>query len=72
MALRAKKYFQDYDVEVKLVNGKEHRSYVYKGDLYARELTEQARTGGETVENVIADVLHTVPRPRPEKPTHGR
>ena len=35
-------------------------------------LTEQARTGGETVENVIADVLHTVPRPRPEKPTHGR
>lgn len=32
-------------------------------------LTEQARTGGETVENVIADVLHTVPRPRPEKPT---
>ena len=30
MALRAKKYFQDYDVEVKLVNGKEHRSYVYK------------------------------------------
>ena len=44
MALRAKKYFQDYDVEVKLVNGKEHRSYVYKGNLYARELTEQART----------------------------
>ena len=35
-------------------------------------LTEQARTGGETVENVIVDVLHTVPRPRPEKPTHGR
>ena len=35
-------------------------------------LTEQARTGGETVENVIADVLHTVPRPRPEKPTDGR
>ena len=35
-------------------------------------LTEQARTGGETVENIIADVLHTTPRPRPEKPSHGR
>ena len=35
-------------------------------------LNEQARTGGETVENIIADVLHTTPRPRPEKPTHGR
>ena len=35
-------------------------------------LTEQARTGGETVEDIIADVLHTTPRPRPEKPSHGR
>ena len=35
-------------------------------------LTEQARTGGETVENIIADALHTTPRPRPEKPSHGR
>ena len=35
-------------------------------------LPEQARTGGEPVENIIADVLHTTPRPRPEKPSHGR
>ena len=34
-------------------------------------LTEQARTGGETVENIIADVLHTT-APPPEKPSHGR
>lgn len=44
MALRAKKYFRDYDVEVKSVNGKERRICVYKGDLYARELTDRART----------------------------
>lgn len=44
MALRAKKYFQDYDVEVTLVNGKEHRSYVYKGNLYVRELAGPARS----------------------------
>ena len=56
MALRAKKYFQDYDVEVKLVNGKEHRSYVYKGDLYARELTEQARTA-ERMAYLVVNVL---------------
>lgn len=54
MALRAKKYFQDYDVEVKLVNGKEHRSYVYKGDLYARELTEQARSAERMAYLVVA------------------
>ena len=35
-------------------------------------LTEQARTGGDTVQNILDDVLHTVPRPRPEKPFHGR
>ena len=34
--------------------------------------TEQARTGGDTVQNILDDVLHTVPRPRPEKPFHGR
>lgn len=28
MALRAKKYFQDYDVEVGLKNGKEYRRYI--------------------------------------------
>lgn len=43
MALRAKKYFQDYDVEVRLHNGKAVREYVYKGDLYARELAPAAR-----------------------------
>ena len=36
-------------------------------------LTEQARTGGDTVQNILDDVLHTVPRPRPEKADrHGR
>ena len=36
-------------------------------------LTEQAQTAGETVENVLNDLLHTVPRPRPEKGgRHGR
>ena len=36
-------------------------------------LTEQAQTVGETVENVLNDLLHTVPRPRPEKGgRHGR
>ena len=35
-------------------------------------LTEQARTGGETAEAILAEVLHTVPRPRPENPRHGR
>lgn len=54
MALRAKKYFQDYDVEVTLKNGKEHRSYVYKGDLYARELTPQARSGERAAYLVLA------------------
>jgi len=24
------------------------------------------------VQNILDDVLHTVPRPRPEKPFHGR
>lgn len=36
-------------------------------------LTEQAQTAGETVENVLNDLLHTVSRPRPEKGgRHGR
>ena len=57
------------------------RNYVAPQDVIAifadvthhrLRLTEQARTGGETVENIIADVLHTTPRPRPEKPSHGR
>ena len=43
MALRAKKYFQDYDVEVGLKNGKEYHLYIYKGDLYARVLPERVR-----------------------------
>lgn len=56
MALRAKKYFQDYDVEAKLVNGKEYCIYVYKGDFYARELTEQARTA-ERMAYLVVNVL---------------
>ena len=35
-------------------------------------LTEQAQTSGERVENILTELLRTVPRPRPEKPTHAR
>ena len=35
-------------------------------------LNDQARAGGETVDSVMQDLLRTVPRPRPEKPFHGR
>ena len=57
------------------------RNYVAPQDITAifadaarhrLRLTEQARTGGDTVQNILDDVLHTVPRPRPEKPFHGR
>lgn len=43
MALRAKQYFADYDVETRLENGRTVRRYVYKGDLYARQLSAGAR-----------------------------
>lgn len=43
MALRAKKYLQDYDVETTLCNGKTKIKYVYKGDLYVRELSARER-----------------------------
>lgn len=43
MALRAKKYFEDYDVETVLRNGKTVRRYVYKGDRYVREASPAAR-----------------------------
>ena len=57
------------------------RNYVVPQDITAifadaaqhrLRLTEQAQTGGETIGAVLADVLHTVPRPRPEKSSHGR
>ena len=57
------------------------RNYVVPQDVTAifadaahhrLRLTEQARTGGETAEAILAEVLHTVPRPRPENPRHGR
>ena len=57
------------------------RNYVAPQDITAifadaarhrLRLTEQSRTGGDTVQNILDDVLHTVPRPRPEKPFHGR
>lgn len=43
MALRANRYFKDYDVETTLQGGKARRVYVYKGDMYAREVSPQAR-----------------------------
>lgn len=43
MALRAKKYFEDYEVTTTIRNGKTVRKYVYKGDWYARELSPEAR-----------------------------
>ena len=57
------------------------RNYVVPQDITAifadaaqhrLRMTEQAQTGGETIGAVLADVLHTVPRPRPEKSSHGR
>lgn len=43
MALRAKKYFEDYDVTTTIRNGKTVREYVYKGDWYVRELSPEIR-----------------------------
>lgn len=44
MALRAKKYFQDFETETCLEDGRPVRRTVYKGDLYRRELSAAART----------------------------
>ena len=44
MAIRAKKHFQDYDVETTLRGGKARRQFVYKGDLYVRELSARERS----------------------------
>lgn len=43
MALRANRYFQDYEVETTLCNGVQRRRYVYKGDRYDRILSPEAR-----------------------------
>lgn len=43
MALRAKRYFEDYEVETSLQNGRTVRRYVYKGDWYARQLPDRVR-----------------------------
>jgi hypothetical protein len=59
MALRADKYFQDYDVEVTLYHGKERRNYVYKGDLYVRRVTDKARQK-ERAAYVILSILSAV------------
>ena len=47
-------------------------SFTDIGRLVLESLDCVACTGAVTVENIIADVLHTTPRPRPEKPSHGR
>lgn len=43
MALRASRYFQEYEVETTLCNGVQRRRYVYKGDRYDRILSPEAR-----------------------------
>lgn len=43
MALRAKRYFQDHEVQTVLKNGKTVRKYVYQGDWYVRQTTPAAR-----------------------------
>ncbi len=59
MALRADKYFQDYDVEITLDHGKERRNYVYKGDMYVRSVTNKARQK-ERAAYVILSILSAV------------
>lgn len=54
MALRANRYFKDYDVETTLQGGKARRVYVYKGDMYAREVSPQARARERIVYLLLA------------------
>jgi len=54
MALRAKRYFEDYDVESVERGGRLVRRYVYKGDLYARELSERARAAERAAYPLLA------------------
>lgn len=45
MALRAKRYFRDYEAEETVrPDGKVTRSLVYRGDLYIRQLSDRSRT----------------------------
>lgn len=43
MALRARKYFQDYETETRMENGRAVHRVVYRGDLYERRLPDAAR-----------------------------
>lgn len=56
MAIRAKKYLQDYDVETTQHNGKTKIRYVYKGDLYVRELSASERNL-ESVVYILVSIL---------------
>ena len=43
MALRARKYFQDYETETRMENGRAVHRVVYRGDLYERSIPDAAR-----------------------------
>ena len=74
MALRAKKYFEDYDVTTTIRNGKTVREYVYKGDWYVRELSPEARRLERTLYPplaLLAGVLLVIAMRQPTAPNLG-
>lgn len=57
MALRAKTYFRDYDLEETVgPDGRVKREYVYRGDLYERDLPEQ-KQAAERLWNACFGIL---------------
>lgn len=74
MALRAKKYFEDYDVETTIRNGKTVRKYVYKGDWYVRELSPDARHRERMLYpllSLLAGILLVIAMRQPTAPNLG-
>ncbi len=74
MALRAKKYFEDYDVETSIRNGKTVRRYVYKGDWYVREASPDARRLERLLYpplSLLAGVLLLIAMYQPAAPNMG-
>ena len=60
MALRAKAYFQDYDLEETLdADGRVKREYVYHGDRFERDLPE-SKQRAERIVGVVFGVLAAV------------
>lgn len=74
MALRAKKYFEDYDMETSIRNGKTVRRYVYKGDWYVREASPDARRLERLLYpplSLLAGVLLLIAMCQPAAPNMG-